>query len=251
MAIINGRVQRCDNGDGIWATLTDNWGNFVQTQLDGTFSSTVAYDGYRITASASGTHSKQYTVTQSDIAAGWVTICLDPTPIVDCCFTGDTQVLMADGSELPIRRIRPGDCVLGNNGLLNRVVRVLLPVLGQRLLYSLNGSPPFVTAEHPFLSEKGWKAIDPQALLREGCELNVRQLTPGDRLVVCKGCLAPAGPSCSDEPAEIELDALALRSRRSFKFDSSTPLFNLVLDGDHTYIARGFVVHNKNGGGLY
>jgi hypothetical protein len=30
--------------------------------------------------------------------------------------------------------------------------------------------------------------------------------------------------------------------------DDSTQLYNFVLDGDHTYHANGYLVHNKGGG---
>lgn len=77
MAYIQGRVQRCDNGNGIYATLTDNFGNITTTDVYGLFYSYLAYPGYRITASASPYHRKDHYVTQSEIDAGWVTICLD------------------------------------------------------------------------------------------------------------------------------------------------------------------------------
>lgn len=251
MAVVYGRVQRCDNGTGIWATLTDGWGNFANTATDGTFYSTVAYPGYRINASAGGYYAKSYNVTAADISAGWVTICLDATPVTTppCCFTGETLVLMADGSEQPIERVQPGDSVLGNTGLVNRVLRVMKPLLGRRLLYSLNGSTPFVTSEHPFLSDVGWKAIDPKATLEEGCGVQVSRLMVGDRLLVCKGCLAPAGSSyAGGEPAEIDIGVVELESLHASEAAPTMPLFNLLLEGDHTYIAGGFVVHNK---GLY
>ena len=80
MAYIEGRVQRCDNGNGIYATLTDNFGNIATTDVYGLFYSTLAYPGYRLTASAGGYYAKDHFVTQAEINAGWVTICLDRRP---------------------------------------------------------------------------------------------------------------------------------------------------------------------------
>ncbi len=71
------------------------------------------------------------------------------------CFTGDTRILMADGQEKPIRAVRVGDLVMGTGGRANRVVSIGRPVLGNRLLYSINGGPHFVTSEHPFMTATG------------------------------------------------------------------------------------------------
>jgi hypothetical protein len=164
----------------------------------------------------------------------------------DCCFVGSTPIMMANGSSLPIDQVQPNSHVLGSNGLVNRVVGVHRPVLGRRLLYGLNGGPPFVTCEHPFLTRNGWKSIDPEATRAENCELEVATLQVGDRLVTCKGCLVAAGTSMgSDESGEIELESVGLMEIRGHVGSPSMPLFNLILDGDHTYIANGYVVHNK------
>ena len=77
----------------------------------------------------------------------------------------------------------------------------------RRRLYALNGGRPFVTAEHPFLTAEGWKALDPEATRRENAALDVASLQLGDRL--CRGTragrrrrtplgagLAPASCSC-------------------------------------------------------
>jgi hypothetical protein len=192
-------------------------------------------------------------VTQPEIDAAWVTICLDAQPVQPvCCFTGGTHILTADGSEQPIKQVRVGDLVLGANGRVNRVIRLVRPLLGERLLYELNGGEPFVTAEHPFRSEDGWKSINPLAMAAENRYLKVGQLRVGDRLLVCKGCLVPtaaASPGPGD-CLELIVGSVELLALRGHHADPSTPLFNLLLNGDHSYMADGFLVHNK-GGGLY
>src|SRR5439155_13024195 len=70
---------------------------------------------------------------------GTTTACL--VPCNSCgCFTAGTLIAMADGTSRPIEGVLVGDLVLGNAGRVNRVTEVLLPVLGQRPLYALNGS---------------------------------------------------------------------------------------------------------------
>ena len=121
------------------------------------------------------------------------------------CFTGDTRILMADGGEKPIRQVRVGDLVMGPDGRANRVVGIERPVLGERLLYSINGGPHFVTAEHPLMTATGWKAIDPEATAAEAPDLVVGALALGD----CLTTLRPAGaPSTA---GNLALAGLVLR----------------------------------------
>ncbi len=78
------------------------------------------------------------------------------------CFVGETRIAKADGTSRPVAEIAEGDFVLGDGGRVNRVLGIDRLTLDNRLLYGLNGSQPFVTASHPFMTEDGWKAIDPE-----------------------------------------------------------------------------------------
>ncbi len=163
------------------------------------------------------------------------------------CFTAETLVLMADGSEKRIKDIKTGDRVLSGDGRVNRVVAVERPRLAGRNLFAFNGGAPFVTAEHPFLTPAGWKALDPVATAEENPALTVASLTRGDLLTVAQpqrdgtlGNLALA--------AEVATSLVPLQRIETFDADPQMQVYNLLLDGDHTYIANGFVVHNKGGG---
>jgi hypothetical protein len=246
MSYIQGRVQRCDNGNGIWATITDNFGNVASTDQYGLFYSNLAYNGYRITASAGGYNPVDHFVTQAEVNSGWVTICLTAVPVVTC-FTGDTLVLMTDGSEKAIARVKSGELVLGRDGRVNRVTFVETPVLGSRRLYALNGSVPFVTSEHPLWCETGWHAIDPSATALENPTLRVNPLRTGDRLMVTRTVAVMAGGGGRMEPV---LEPVTLDRLEPFEADPALKLYNLLLDSDHTYFANGFMAHNK-GGGVY
>jgi hypothetical protein len=151
---------------------------------------------------------------------------------------------MADGTSRPIELIGFGDLVLGENGSVSRVIGVERPLLGNRKLYSLNGSEPFVTAEHPFMTGEGWKSIDPAATAAERSDLRVAKLQTGDSLVELAEMLVPALIG-GNEPVEIRTRSVALRSLEPATADPSTQLYNLLLDGDHTYFANDFLVHNK------
>ena len=166
------------------------------------------------------------------------------------CFVAGTLVLMADGSQQPIETLRPGDAVLGRRGRVNRVVACERTPLGRRRLYALNGRQPFVTAEHPFLTTEGWKALDPEATRRENDHLHVAALQLGDRL--CRGIArrigGPGGPAETERGLLFLQSATALEALSAVEADPQTPLFNLLLDGDHSYVADGWIVHNKEGG---
>ena len=165
------------------------------------------------------------------------------------CFVAGTLVLMADGSERPIEALRPGDVVLGRRGRVNRVVASERTLLGRRRLYAFNGRRPFVTAEHPFLTSEGWKALDPEATRRENDRLHVAPLQLGDR--ICRGMarrVGGEGGSAEDGRGLLFLQsATVLEALAAVEDDPKTPLFNLLLDGDHSYVADGWIVHNKEG----
>ena len=140
----------------------------------------------------------------------------------DACFVPDALVTMADGSTKPIQEVAVGDEVKGQNGtntvLENNVNRV------QARLYSINSYSHFVTDTHPFLTTEGWKSFNPGVTNDLHPDLNVTHLEIGDELVTESG-------------TEV--------LQRAAKIYKVTPIFNLNVDGDDTYIVNGFVVHNK------
>ena len=163
------------------------------------------------------------------------------------CFVAGTMVLMADGTQRPIESVRVGDLVLGRRGRGNRVRGCECTRLGRRRLYGLNGGRPFVTAEHPFLTAEGWKALDPDATRRETERLAVAPLQLGDRL--CRGIARQASAGSGRGRLVFLQATTVLEAIAGMTDEPSTPLFNLLLDGDHSYVADGWIVHNKNADG--
>lgn len=163
------------------------------------------------------------------------------------CFIAGTRIAMADGSSRGIEDVHEGDFVLGAKGQANRVIGIERPLLGTRALYGFNGSRPFVTAEHPFLTEAGWKSIDPSATALENAKLPVDRLAVGDRVLTLAQArvIAFAGGLPGDEPAEVTLAPVKLTCVERATADPRTPLFNLLLDGDHAYFADEWLAHNK------
>ncbi|PSJ46157.1 hypothetical protein C7H85_05795 [Zobellella endophytica] len=167
------------------------------------------------------------------------------------CFIAGTLVLMADGSTLPIERIRVGQRVWGEHGRINRVIGVERVPLAGRRLYSLNGSTHFVTAEHPFRTPQGWKSLDPRMTAQENARLSVEPLGIGDRLVRGQPRPMPQSQGNLALAPELELvfETQLLEVIESIAGKPGLTVYNLLLDGNHTYIADGFLVHNKGGDG--
>ena len=81
-----------------------------------------------------------------------------PLAHAQCCFTAETHVLMADGTERQITGIRPGDQVIGRAGGVNRVTGMHIVPLGRRALFGINQHQPFFTAEN---SSRATTALSP------------------------------------------------------------------------------------------
>ncbi|HLX59332.1 MAG TPA: hypothetical protein VKR83_20130 [Ktedonobacteraceae bacterium] len=97
------------------------------------------------------------------------------------------------------------------------------------------------------MTEEGWKAIDPTATPARLSVLHVDRLTVGDRLLTLTGAAVPVGGggAISAETVDVRIDAVALHSLVAQPADPATTLYNLQLDGDHTYFANDLLVHNK------
>ena len=170
-----------------------------------------------------------------------------PLAHAQCCFTAETRVLMADGTERPIAGIRPGDQVIGRGSGVNRVTGMHIVPLGLRALFGVNQHHPFFTAEHPFLTPGGWRALDRVATRLETPGLDVAELTAGDVLIMAAVVSGGYDGALALAPA-VSLSHLVLHRLTRAKGEPADNVYNLILDGDHSYVANGFVVHNKGGG---
>jgi hypothetical protein len=140
------------------------------------------------------------------------------------CFTANTVVTLSDGRKEDIQNVKVGDVLKGET-TNNKVLGLHRPKLDGKL-YSLNGGRYFVTEEHPFKTTSGWKSINPAKTLTENIGIEVTELKVGDTLITNKG-------------------KVLLKSINSKDGKEDTGLYNFILDGDHTYYADGYLVHNK------
>lgn len=141
------------------------------------------------------------------------------------CFVAWTKVTMADWTQKNIEDVKIWEKVLWSNWIINTVVWYDRPVLWDRHLWSINGSEYFVSDEHPFMTTEWWKSFNPEMTKLE-IDLDTTELKVWDILITENG---------EEEIKSVDyIDA-----------DYNTPLYNLVLDWDHTYYANNYLVHNK------
>ena len=191
-------------------TCTNNFGALNTTS--GTYSYIAAVPG----------SSQTFTVSCTDSFSSNPAVCTSYYPT---CFIADTLVTIADGTKKNIQDIKIGEVLKGET-TNNKVLGFHRPKLDGKL-YSFNGGRYFVTEEHPFKTLDGWKSINPKKTANENIGITVTTLKVGDTLITEKG-------------------NILLKSIKSEVASSDTDLYNFLLDGDHTYYADGYLVHNKD-----
>ncbi len=117
---------------------------------------------------------------------------------------------MADGSTKNIEDIKVGDKLKAVKGY-NTVMSLIRPLLGNQDIYAFNGDKAFFTANHPFLTTKGWKSLDPVATRKEIPDLDVSLLSIGDTIISQNG-------------------NITIKSIQSKKSNADTQLYNFQLD---------------------
>lgn len=142
------------------------------------------------------------------------------------CFTANTLVTMADGTEKTISSIKVGEKVKSETG--ESTVLDIQIHEGDHEVYSINNSKPFVTEEHPFKTIDGWKAIDP-FLTFEKHQISSDVLNLQDIVYKIDG--------------EEVIESI---KKGPIKYPK---VYNLSLDNEHVYYANGYLVHNEKGSG--
>ena len=156
------------------------------------------------------------------------------------CMTGDTPVLMADGAELPLRDVRPGDQVATyENGQVTTSSVVNWKNQGADTIYEIttsSGRKVRANARHPFL------VVD-----EDGTERWVRThtLEPGQNLRATTATLQLGTEShqkcCSPQPSTyvVTVDEIV-----SIVECGREDVFDVQIDRTENFIANGIVSHN-------
>jgi hypothetical protein len=144
------------------------------------------------------------------------------TPTTSGCFTAGTQIEMADGSFKAIQDVKVGDSLRSALGGISRVEKRFI-IKHSGLKFSFNGGKFFTTSSHPFLTESGWKSLEPSISAKENPGLKVTLFKAGDVILTKNG-------------------SLRIHTVESVMNDER--VYNFKTDGDHTYLADGYKVHN-------
>jgi hypothetical protein len=139
---------------------------------------------------------------------------------------------MSDGSYKEIGSIQTGDKVLNPDGGYNIVNEIESPELGDRMLWAINKSDGFVTDEHPLLIiDKGWACFNPDSWANKHI-IDGKSVT--EKIELGDVVMTENGP-------------LTITSIQMYPEQSTLLVYNLLLDGSHTYFANGYLAHNKGG----
>jgi hypothetical protein len=135
----------------------------------------------------------------------------------DGCFIASTLVTLSDGSTLPIDKIEVGCKVKSASGNRNNTVTFIERVDWNEdyVLYSpVKDIEPFATRNHPIMVDGDWMTIDPDYTDRNHPWLDAKQLNNAYR-----------------------------------KADKGVVVYNLWVDGDHTYQVNGYGTESLIGDG--
>lgn len=140
-----------------------------------------------------------------------------PLPITNDgsgCFLAGTSILLSDGSQRPIEEIEVGDEVMAFDEASAEFKpgRVLETFVKEKSHYLLINGLLKVTENHPVYSAGQWRAIG--------------SLKVGDEILSISG------------------QAVAINSIEAIQEEVS--VYNFHVEKFHSYIAEGFVVHNKS-----
>lgn len=156
------------------------------------------------------------------------------------CFIAGTHVLLADGSSKDIADVKLGDVLLGHSGTHNEVVEDHSQPISTRerqpIWYGFNGLGGFVTAAHPILTKKGWRAVDVAEVKRLEIlpDEDVQQLEIGDEML------------CKDG------ESIVVSSIDEYHTSPEDIGYNHGLTGDHTYFVKlpgtdkWLIAHNRD-----
>ena len=136
-----------------------------------------------------------------------------------------------------ISDVEYNEIAIGSENSENKILEFRKSV-GRYELYGFNSEEPFVTGAHPFLTTDGWKCFNGEAGQRTRPNLNITQLSVGDRLIKYNFI------TNSYYEEEITSITKSLESIAVYSVDVEGPDSESA-SGNDTYIVNGYVVHNK------
>lgn len=144
------------------------------------------------------------------------------------CMLEGTKIQLANGETKNIEDIKLGDQLQSGSGSVSTVQALSRVIRTKGLLHSINGGRAFITKEHPILTKAGWKAVEPNTKLKHSIKI-VGPLKVGDKLITPKG--------------DVDVQSIEAKTIES---DSGVATYNMIVNGDGTFIADGLVVKSMN-----
>lgn len=144
------------------------------------------------------------------------------------CFVPGTKIKMGDGSYKNIEDVKIGDTVVTDKGVSVVEWTQNHPYFGYVYGYNHSGVY-FFTPDHPFMTNHGWKSIDPLLSKKESNIEDVSMITRDDVLQKFGN---------SEEKIE-SIDKKFVISQ----------VYNFSVKNDHTYYANNYLVHNMTSAG--
>jgi hypothetical protein len=158
-----------------------------------------------------------------------------PPPKAHCCFSPDALVTMEDGTRKAICDVVPGDRVLGLEGVNTVLKNKSISPRGRKLLKFVEYGF-YTTADHLFMTDKGWKTWEPHVAIEGGDSINGIYLEGKNRFESID-----ANDKLSIDGQWVDYNDLKVQE---FELDDDSLVYDLTLDGDCTYFVNGFLVHN-------
>jgi hypothetical protein len=155
------------------------------------------------------------------VSGSWVSVATSS----NFCFLGHTQITLEDGSKVRVDRLKAGDRIRAQDGI--NVVSAIPTRSVDEKIYSFNSGKAFVTGGHPFWTKDGWKAVDPSLTPKERHNVESSKLEVGDALFL-------------EDGSKFTIESIQSEEGRG------RTVYSPMVDGDHTYYANTFLVHNKN-----
>jgi hypothetical protein len=162
--------------------------------------------------------------------------------IISTCFSAGTRITLSNHDEKFIEDINVGDEVLGWDGEKLVPAKVIATddrhtvgdhaerckVLGDMpSLYTIDETGIEFTPEHPFLTKDGWKALSPDPNQEPfKSEQEPKTLKVGDEI-------------------NINGEWTSIGEIRVVRSNPDEKVYNITVEGVHSYLAEGIIVHNK------
>ena len=161
------------------------------------------------------------------------------------CFLAGSLVQMADNTTKPIEDVKVGDLIVGAFGEINSVLALHRPLLGSATMCKINNTHS-TTSHHPHISvDKKFYCCNPQLVdiytynrVHNVIDVSgniVERLLKG--LKVGRAQLLEIGTELKTIDGQRTVDTLEL-----YYMPPDTQLYNLVVDGSHTYHVDGYAV---------